>query len=109
MHVNDIEIIKVEVTNDKKLLVTPVFDKEKSESLYQFIYRMATGAYWNNEKQSFSSPVPREWSYFQWFENIVYCAKSELGISLVITAKTDWINVPDEEKKKMEDHVIANT
>jgi len=106
---DEVEVIKVEVSEDNNLLVTPAQDENKGEDLYQYIYRMATGVFWDKEKQSFSSPVPREWSYFQWFENIVYCAKSELGVALVITPKTSWVNVPDNEKEKMVGYAIKNT
>jgi len=106
---DEVEIIKVEVTDNNNLLVSPVLDEEKSEDLYQYIYRMATGVYWDKEKQSFSSPIPREWSHSQWFENIAYCAKSELGVALVITPNTLWVNVPDNEKEKMVSYASANT
>jgi hypothetical protein len=106
---DEVKIIKVEVSEGNNLLVTPTPDKDKSKNLYQYIYRMATGVYWDEEKQSFSSPSPREWSYFQWFENIVHCAKSELGVTLVITPETHWSNVPNNEKEQMESHASTNT
>jgi len=70
---------------------------------------MATGVYWDKENKSFASPVPREWSYSQWFENIVHCAKSELGVALVTTPKTRWVNVPEKEKEKMVGYASTNT
>lgn len=106
---DEVEIIKVEVSENNNLLVSPVLDENKGESLYQYIYRMETGVYWDKEKQSFSSPTPRELSHSQWFENIVHYAKSELGVALVITPKTRWVNITDNEKEKMVGYASTNT
>lgn len=97
-----VPIKRIEVTESGELLVTPVENAANAKELYPFIYRTATGVSWNEPKQSFASPVPREWSYFQWFANIVSSAVSELGVRLVVTPSTQWVNVPNDLQNQLE-------
>jgi hypothetical protein len=91
-----IEITKIEILKSGKLVVTPV---ENWNNLFQFIYRTATGVDWDEETKSFIAPSSKEWSYFDWYANIVTSVISELGVNLKTTQKTEWQNVPEELKE----------
>ena len=101
---NPVEITLIAISEQGHLLVKPMGTRKDRESLFPYIYRMATGAFWNSEEEAFSSPVPKEWSYYQWLENIAQCAMSELGIELFLTENTEWVSVPEDEKQQMEIH-----
>ncbi len=96
----EVLIKRIEVIGTGELLVTP---SEPNDDLFPYIYRTATGVSWNAKKEAFSSQVPREWSYVQWFHNILLAsAESELGIKLVIAPDTEWVNIPTELKHQIE-------
>jgi hypothetical protein len=44
--------------------------------------------------QSSVAPKPRERSYADWFNQIVFDARSELGVTPVLDSQTVWLNVP---------------
>ena len=62
---------------------------------------MATGTFWNEEEASFSSPVPKQWSYADWLRDIAHCARSELGVDLYLSERTLWENVADTDREEM--------
>ncbi len=94
----NIEIIKIEMLATKELSVTPI---SNCNDTFQFIYRAATGVTWNEKMQYFMSPIPREWSHFDWYVNIVNSVASEIGVNLLITPKTKWHNIPNELQDKI--------
>jgi hypothetical protein len=95
---DNVEIIKVEVLATNELSVTPVINWN---DFFQFIYRTATGVVWYEKDQCFISPVPKEWSHFDWYANIVTSVISEMGVNLIITPETKWLNVPEDLKKEI--------
>ena len=95
---DNIEITKVEVLATNELSVTPVINWN---DFFQLIYRTATGVVWNERNQCFMSPVPKEWSHFDWYANIVTSVISEMGVNLIITPETKWLNVPERLKKEI--------
>jgi len=92
------EIIRIELHKSGELSVTPI---NNWNNLFHLIYRTATGVKWNEKSQCFMSPVPREWSYLDWYANIVTSVQSEIGVNLKVTKKTEWLNVPKELKKEI--------
>ncbi len=85
-----IEITKVEILPSNEISVTPITNWN---DFFQFIYRTATGVVWNDENQCFMSPIPREWSHFDWYANIVTSVISDMGVNLIITPTTEWLNI----------------
>jgi hypothetical protein len=51
--------------------------------------------YWDEPRKRLFSPKPREWSYVDWFNQVVWAAADEYGTWLRLTPKTAWTNVPD--------------
>ena len=62
---------------------------------YPMIYREANGVQWNPQENQLFSDKPREWSYLDWFKQIINTADPE-GIDLEITNQTEWINIPEQ-------------
>ena len=93
-----IEIAKIEILRSGKLSVTPIVNWK---NLFQFIYRTATGVTWEEESESFISPIPKEWSYLDWYGNIVASVTSEMGVNLKIAQRTKWKNISDKLQKEI--------
>ena len=52
--------------------------------------------HWDKDEQFLFGPRPRKWTYLNWYEQIVFAAKSEYGVHLKLTSMTDWTNIPEE-------------
>jgi hypothetical protein len=98
---NTDEIVEVAIDNSGRLIVKP------RKQTFEFIYRSAMEVHWNDTKQCLYSPRPREWTYFDWYKQIIYSVESEYGYKLVLSDKTKWINVYDSLKEEIE--TWANT
>lgn len=97
------QIESVEVASSGELLLRAAPDPR---GRYEYIYRTATGVWWDSARSAFVAPTPREWSYADWFGQILADAKSELGVALALTSATEWVNVAPQVRRKME--VVAN-
>ena len=98
----EIEITEIAVLATGEIRVTPVVNWN---DFFQFIYRTATGVVWNETNQSFMSPVPKDWTVFDWYKNIVGSVISEMGVLLKVTPKTQWHNVPNNLMQQIESDV----
>jgi hypothetical protein len=90
------EIVEVRIDADGKLLVRP------QVRTFPYIYRAAMQVGWDPDNRTLFSPKPREWSYLQWFRQIVAAASDEYGVRLVITPQTAWSDVPDALRAEIE-------
>lgn len=88
-----VEITEISITETGELLIKP---KENKDNFFQFIYRTATGINWDDKKQSFKTPKPKERSYTDWYENIIDSVIDEMGEKLEVTSETKYNNLPDE-------------
>ena len=59
---------------------------------FAYIYREAMEVQWNAEQGGLFTPKPREWTYVDWFRQIVAAAR-ELGVELVIGPMTAWSDI----------------
>src|SRR5688572_9445110 len=59
---------------------------------FSCIWRAAMEVHWDEWGGFLCSPPPREWSYIDWFVQIVAAAKDEYGCELKITGHTEWVN-----------------
>jgi hypothetical protein len=82
-------ISEIGLDGSGKLYVVP------STAKFPFIYREAMQVEWDIEQNCLRSPIPREWSYLRWFQQIV-CAAAEQGCMLHITERTTWKQIPSE-------------
>ena len=89
------QISVVELDGEGKLHIVPA--KEE----FQYVYREAMEVSWDIQRKSLHSPVPREWSYARWFQQIIAAALAQ-GAQLQLHTGTIWINVPDELREELE-------
>jgi len=91
---NQENICSVEILDSDELIV--VLESGGKPS-YQLIYREAAEVYWDNDLKAFKSPAPRKWSNSDWYHHIIKVARN-CSISLLLTDKTTWVNVPSQVK-----------
>ena len=95
-----------EITIDAagRLLVRPVL---KTGTDFAFIYRAAVGVNWDPRSASLVAPKPKEWSYIDWFRNIIAAVRSEYGDQLTLSSETEWSNVPSDLRQQIERSAAA--
>jgi hypothetical protein len=84
-------IDEVGIDEEGKLYLCP-----RSQS-FLMIYREAADVHWNPKLRRLHSPVPREWTYPEWFSHIMTIAGS-----LRLGPETRWSNVSTERRESME-------
>ena len=89
------QISVVELDGEGKLHIIPA----KNE--FHYIYREAMEVAWDIQRRSLHSPVPREWSYARWFQQIIAAAHAQ-GSRLQLHTGTIWINVPEALREELE-------
>ena len=92
-----VPIRKIAVLPDGRLAVYP----ESISDWYEYIYREASGVYWDKENGCFHSTIPREWSYKQWYRQIVSVVGKGLGVRLYITNQTTYAPKDDKFRSDM--------
>lgn len=93
MHSDD--IAEIGINHLDQLFVKP------KTAIFPYVYREAMEVHWDANAMVLYSPKPREWSYLQWFQQIIAAAK-EQGTSLIITTSTQWSNVPKALRQEIE-------
>ena len=89
------QIAKVLIDAEGRLCITP------STESFPLIYRSAMEVHWDAPGKFLYSPMPREWSYSQWFTQIIGAVRDEYGFLLLITPQTDWGNIPADVKTEI--------
>jgi len=87
-------IVRIELDNQGRLLIKPATKK------FTMIYRTASEVHWDQNFESLYSPMPRDWSYQQWFEHIIEVTK-DCGCELLITSETEWQNISEDLKSQI--------
>jgi hypothetical protein len=89
------------VSNDAsgRLSVAPA---PSSNSDFSFIYRAAKEVAWNPETGALIGGLPRTWSRARWLQQIAEAVESEYGIKLRVTSSTNWIDIPDGDRREIE-------
>ena len=96
-------ITEIGIDNQERLYIKP-----KSKT-YTMIYREAIEVHWDNEGRFLYGPKPREWSYFEWYKQIMSGANSAT-FRLELTEKTKWVNIGSELKQQIvEEHRASDT
>jgi hypothetical protein len=89
------KIIEIGIDDKGRLFVKP------QTKQFEFIYRDASGINWDNKGMVLYSPKPTEWTYFDWFRQIILATKGEYGCELKVSNETNWTNIPDELKNQI--------
>jgi hypothetical protein len=84
------KISAVCIDADGRLCVTP---KGKT---FPFVYRAGMEVQWSEDGSFLYSPRPREWTYVQWFRQIVDAVRGEYRYELRLSKHTQWINIGAE-------------
>ena len=80
-------IAAVEIDSEHRLHVVP------ATRAFPHVYREAMEVSWDPSRCSLHSPVPREWSYSRWFQQILAAAAAQ-GVRLSLSPVTGWVGVP---------------
>ena len=89
------EIIEVGIDENERFFLKP-----KSER-FTLIYRTSTEVHWDVKGLFLYSPKPREWNYYYWYKYITNVVEKECNCKLMLTPRTNWINIPDDIKKQI--------
>jgi len=87
------DIAEIRIDGAGRLCVVP----ERAD--FAYIYRAAMEVHWDEQGKFLYSPPPKEWSYVQWFQQIIAAAKDEYGCFLSITPRTQWRSVKPDLKE----------
>ena len=96
----DREIItKIRVNDAGELLLSL---ESNGEAFYQYVYRAASGVYWDQENHGFkSTPMKKDWSCLEWYNQIVSVVKSELSVELILSKNISCENLPENDKAEI--------
>ena len=86
---NEDAIVEIGVDDEGRLYVCPQVEK------FEHIYRTAMGLHWDPRNRRLHTTSPGDWTYRQWFEQILTAVSGEYGIRLTLSPKVKWTNVPD--------------
>jgi len=75
---------------------------------FDYIYRAAAEVNWDAKDLFLYSPKPREWSYFNWYLQIIAAVRNEYGYILMVTENTKWTNIADDSKQLIIAHKWPN-
>ena len=90
------QIAQIGIDDKGRLFVQP------EEQDFPYIYRAAMEVRWDSAGRKLISPKPREWSYLDWFRQIVAAAADEYGVYLKVGPRTTWIDIPEDLRREIE-------
>ena len=89
-------IAEIGIDHDARLYVRP------TGHTFPYIYQAAMEVGWDPVRGVLFSPRPRDWSYPDWFRQILAAVADEYGVRLSVGPEAIWTNVPDELRKRIE-------
>lgn len=72
------------------------------DPFFEYVYRAGTQISWRPGAGSFATPPPQEWSYWQWFDQVIRAVDGELGVQLILGPTTRWDGVSSEIRTSLE-------
>lgn len=96
------EIIEIGIDENESLIIKPKRER------FSLIYRTATEVHWDEKRLFLFSPKPREWSYYDWYSHITNVVDRECNCKLILTHRTNWINIYPDLKKQIIENRKAN-
>ena len=88
-------ISEIGIDNQKRLYIKP------KEEKFALIYRTATEVHWAHKGNFLYSPKPKDWTYLDWYRQIIGVVETECNCKLLLTDKTIWVNVPTDLKAQI--------
>ena len=95
-------ILEISIDENGRLQIRP--EKEK----FGLIYRSATEVHWDSKGLFLYSPRPREWTYLDWYKQIVSTIWTEYSCKLNLKNETSWTLIPKELKQSIIDFENTN-
>ena len=89
-------IAEVGIDEEHRLFVRP------SSTTFPYVWRAAMEVYWDEKRNRLFSPKPKEWSYVDWFNQIIWAAADEYETWLRLTPETAWTGLSDELRTQMQ-------
>ena len=93
-------IAEVYIDEHRKLCVRPEPPHD-----FTHVYRAAMEVHWDRERGCLYSPAPREWTYIQWYEQIVAAVLDEYGVQLIVTKCTSFRSLPPEVQHRVQQDI----
>lgn len=93
-------IAEVYIDEHHKLCVRPEPPHD-----FTHVYRAAMEVHWDREQGCLYGPVPREWTYTRWYEQIVAAVLDEYGVQLIPTESTGFRNLPPEVQHRVQQDI----
>lgn len=94
-HYENDNIIEIGIDEQERLFIKP------ESATFPFIYRTATEVHWDEKRKVLYSPKPKEWTYTDWYKQIVGVVQTECNHLLHVTDDTIWTNVPSDLKEEI--------
>jgi len=88
-------IAEIGIDDRERLFIKP----EKAS--FPLIYRTAREVNWDDKNKFLYSPKPNEWTYFDWYNQIIGLVETECNYKLKLTDSTKWTNISDDLKKQI--------
>lgn len=95
------EVREIGIDDEGRLYVVP------RSSTFPLIHREAMEVHWDESRSALYGPRPREWSYVDWFRQILAAARAQ-NCKLKLTPETTWVNIPDDLRAACETISAAN-
>jgi len=89
------KIIEIGIDKEERLYIKP------ASKTFPYIYREAMEVHWDNEKAFLYTPKPKQWTYLNWYNQIIKAAK-EQSCKLQLTTATLWVNIPEKLKNEIQ-------
>ncbi len=70
-----------------------IYPKDRT---FELIHRAALGVFWDNKFKCLYTPLPKNWTYHEWFNKIMTAVKTEYNCALVIDDSINWCNIPPD-------------
>jgi hypothetical protein len=93
------EELIAEVTMDEagRLLLKP------ATTLFDTLHMAgAWGFRWDEQTNSLAVPLPREWTYCDWFKHVVTIIGQEYDLHLSVGPQTEWVSVPEAVRAEIQ-------
>jgi hypothetical protein len=84
---NTDHIEAIEINEQGELYIKP------STKQFVLIWRSATQVHWSERWNYLYSPKPREWSYLDWYKQILTVIANEYNYKLILTDTTLWQSI----------------
>jgi Integron Cassette Protein Hfx_Cass5 len=88
-------ISEIGIDDKERLFIKP------EKATFPLIYRTATEVHWDDKNKFLYSPKPNEWTYLDWYKQIIGVVETECNYKLKLKNATKWTNISDDLKKQI--------